>query len=291
MAGATAAGAPLNAWLKIGADDSITVLVDRSEMGQGVYTALPMLIAEELEVDLKRINVAAAPAGDAYVNQLNGGQITGTSNSVQDAWEKLRTAGAQARLMLIAAAAQAWRVDPAQCRARDGAVVGPEGKTLTYGRLAAAAARLPVPKEVKLKSAAKFRLIGKSQPRLDTPSKVDGSAQFGLDVQLPGMRYAVLAQSPTLGGKAASIDSSAAQALPGVRRVLSTTSGVMVVADHFWQALAARQALKITWGGEPPARQCGDQCRPEERGRNEPGLERAQGGRCRGRAHLGPAAP
>src|SRR5208282_2151491 len=130
-----------------------------------------------------------------------GGQVTGTSNSVQDAWEKLRTAGAQARTMLIAAAAARWRVDPAECHAANGSIANARGKTLTYGELAAAAARMPVPKGVKLKPAADFRLIGKSQPRLDTPSKVDGSAEYGLDVKLPGMLYAALEQSPVLGGK------------------------------------------------------------------------------------------
>jgi len=238
----------LNAWLRIGVDDSITVLVDRSEMGQGVYTALPTLLAEELEVDLSRIRIIPAPVGEPYVNALNGGQVTGTSNSVQDAWEKLRTAGAQARLMLIAAAARVWHLDPSECRAQGGKVIDrTRGRQLGYGQLAEAAARLPVPKDVKLKPAAEFRLIGKPLPRLDSPGKVDGSAEFGLDVQLPGMLYAAIAQSPTLGGKAEGVDSTAALAMPGVRRVLSSASGVVVVADHFWQALKARDTLKIRW--------------------------------------------
>jgi isoquinoline 1-oxidoreductase beta subunit len=244
---ASAAGGQLNAWLKIAADDSITVIVDRSEMGQGVYTALPMLLAEELEIDLAQIKIVAAPVGDAYVNAANGGQVTGTSNSVQDAWDKLRTAGAQARIMLIAAAAQAWRVDPGECRANNGVVANARGKTLSYGQLAEAAAKFPVPKQPKLKPSADFRLIGKPQARLDTPSKVDGSAEFGLDVRLPGMLYAAIALSPVLGGKALSVDSAAAEALPGVRRVLNAASGVVVVADHFWQAVKARNALKIAW--------------------------------------------
>jgi isoquinoline 1-oxidoreductase beta subunit len=245
--GGRARDSQLNAWLKIGSDNSVTFIVDRSEMGQGVYTALPMLLAEELEIDLARIKIVAAPVGDAYVNALNGGQVTGTSNSVTDAWDKLRTAGAQARMMLIAAAARAWRVDPAECHAKNGVVANARGKSLAYGELAAAAATLPVPKEVKLKPKADFRLIGKAQPRLDTPGKVDGSAEFGLDVKLPGMLYAALAQSPVLGGKAVSVDSAAAQTMPGVRRVLAISSGVIVVADHYWQALQARKALKITW--------------------------------------------
>jgi len=241
------APAELNAWLKIGSDDSITVLVDRSEMGQGVYTALPMLLAEELEVDLGRIAVVAAPVGPAYVNPGNGGQVTGTSNSVQDAFDKLRNAGAQARHMLIAAAAARWRIDASQCRAENGAVLGGAGKRLTYGELAAAAARLTPPKDVKLKSRAEFRLVGTPHARLDTPGKVDGSAQFGIDVRLPGMLYAVLVQCPTLGGKARRIDSSAAAALPGVRRILPTADGIVIVAEHVWQALGARRALTVEW--------------------------------------------
>lgn len=246
-----ARGSQLNAWLRIGSDDSITIVVDRSEMGQGVYTALPMLLAEELEVELSRIKVVAAPVGDAYVNALNGGQVTGTSNSVPDAWEKLRKAGAQARLMLIAAAAQMWHVNPSECHALNGKVVSVQGKTASYGQLAEAAAKVPIPKDVTLKDAPHFRLIGKSLPRLDTPDKVDGSAEFGLDVKLPGMLYAVIALSPTLGGKAASVDSTAAAAMPGVRRVLPTSSGVVVVADHFWQARKARAALRINWDPGP----------------------------------------
>jgi isoquinoline 1-oxidoreductase subunit beta len=243
----------LNAWLRIGTDDSISILVDRSEMGQGVYTALPTLIAEELEVDLARVSIAAAPVGEAYVNALNGGQVTGTSNSVPEAWDKLRKAGAQARMMLISAAAQRWHIDPSACHADNGRVIGTQGRSASYGQLADAAARLPVPKGVALKDARNFRLIGKPLPRLDTPGKVDGSAEFGLDVQLPGMVYAVIALSPTLGGKAVSVDSTAALALPGVRRVLPTASGVVVVAEHFWQAKKARDALRIVWEPGPNA--------------------------------------
>jgi isoquinoline 1-oxidoreductase subunit beta len=241
----------LNAWLRIGTDDSINILIDRSEMGQGVYTALPALIAEELEVDLSRVRIAAAPVGEPYVNALNGGQVTGTSNSVPEAWDKLRKAGAQARMMLIAAAAQRWHIDPTACRAQNGQVISAQGRTASYGQLAAAAARLSVPKEVALKDAKDFRLIGKPLPRLDTPGKVDGSAEFGLDVQLPGMLYAVIALSPALGGKAASVDSTAALACRGVRCVLPTASGVVVVAEHFWQARKARDALRIDWEPGP----------------------------------------
>src|SRR6202166_1873821 len=159
--GARAVSSQVNAWLTIGADNSFTVIVDRSEMGQGVYTALPMLLAEELEIPLDSITVVAAPVGDAYVNVANGGQITGTSNSVPDAWEKLRLAGAQARTMLVTAAAARWRVDPGVCHVRNGSILGPAGRTATYGEVAAAATKLPVPKVVKLKARADFQIIGK----------------------------------------------------------------------------------------------------------------------------------
>ncbi|MBV9727081.1 MAG: xanthine dehydrogenase family protein molybdopterin-binding subunit, partial [Gammaproteobacteria bacterium] len=243
----------MTAWLTIGTDDSITILVDRSEMGQGVYTALPMLLAEELEIDPAGVKILAAPVGEAYVNALNGGQITGTSNSVPEAWEKLRKAGAQARAMLITAAAQRWRVDPSSCHASNGRIRSATGQSASYGELAEAAARLPVPKEVPLKSPGEFRLIGKPLTRLDTPAKVNGSAEFGIDVKLPGMVHASIAFCPELGGKVASVDSAAALAMPGVRRVVQTASGVIVVADHFWQARKARDALRIVWAPGPNA--------------------------------------
>lgn len=244
----------LNAWLRIGADDSVTIIVDRSEMGQGVYTALPMLLAEELEVDLSRVKLVAAPVGDAYVNALNAGQVTGTSNSVPDAWEKLRKAGAQARSMLISAAARMWNVNPADCHAENGKVISKQGKVATYGQLAESAAKLPVPKDVVLKDRSQFRVIGKSLPRLDTPSKVDGSAEFGLDVRLPGMLHASILLSPTLGGKAQSADMTASLSMPGVRRIIPTSLGYVVIADHFWQARKAREALRVTWDAGPNAR-------------------------------------
>jgi isoquinoline 1-oxidoreductase subunit beta len=252
--GAALPGSQVNAWLKIARDNSITIIVDRSEMGQGVYTALPMLLAEELEIDFNVIRIVAAPVGDAYVSPGNGGQITGTSNSVQESWDKLRSAGATARTLLISAAAQRWRVDPAQCRVKNGTVVSPAGKVLTYGELADSAAKLAQPKDVKLKPKASFQIIGKSRPRIDTPGKVDGSAEFGLDVKLPGMLYAALAQCPVLGGKVKALDSNRADGMPGVRKVLVTSSGVVVVAEHFWQALKARDALTITWDSGANAR-------------------------------------
>jgi len=240
----SAVGGMPNAWLRIGGDNRITVLVDRSEMGQGVYTALPMLLAEELEVPLAAIAIEAAPAGAAYFNQMIGVQITGGSTSVRDAWTRLRQAGAAARVMVIQAAAAEWDVNVSECRVEGGKVLNADGDALTYGQVAEAASRLPVPKDVPLKPAVEFKLIGTRARRTDTAGKVDGSAQFGLDVQLPGMLYAALAQCPVLGGSVQSVDSRAAEAMPGVRRVLTTASGVVVVADHFWQARQARDALK-----------------------------------------------
>ncbi|MBM2853966.1 MAG: aldehyde oxidase [Steroidobacteraceae bacterium] len=250
---AAAVGGMPNAWLKIGGDNRITILVDRSEMGQGVYTALPMLLAEELEVPLAAIAIEAAPVGAAYFNQMIGVQLTGGSTSVRDAWTRLRQAGAAARVMLIQAAAAEWDVDVSECRVEGGRVLNADGDALTYGEVAEAASKLPVPKDVPLKPAGEFKLIGTRARRTDTAGKVDGSAQFGLDVQLPGMLYASLAQCPVLGGSVRSVDSAAAEAMRGVRRVLTTASGVVVVADHFWQARQARDALKIKWDAGPNA--------------------------------------
>ncbi|MBV6418724.1 MAG: Isoquinoline 1-oxidoreductase subunit beta [Steroidobacteraceae bacterium] len=242
-----------NAWLRIGTDNSITFLCARSEMGQGVYTALTMLIAEELGVDPTRIEVEFAPVGAAYVNALVGGQLTGGSTSVRDAWQKLRIAGAQAREMLKTAAAKQWDTAASACRVENGEIISPYGKRLRYGAVAEAAAALPVPTDVKLKGPDDFQWIGKALTRLDTPAKVDGSATFGIDVKLPGMLYAALAQPPMLGGKVETVDDSAAKSLPGVRRIVTTGSGVAVVADTWWQARKARDALKIEWDGAASA--------------------------------------
>ncbi len=252
-AGAGAGGQP-NAWLKIKGDNSITVLVDRSEMGQGVYTSLTQLLAEELELPMDKITVEAAPPGDVYINKLVGGQVTGGSTSVQDAWVKLRTAGAQARHMLIAAAAQQWGVDASQCRVANATIINAHGKTLTYGDVAEAASKMTPPKDVKLKAYGDFKLIGQPVARLDSPGKVDGSAQFGIDVKLPGMLYASLAQSPVLGGKVKSFDAAAAEKMPGVVKVVNTSGGVAVIAEHFWQAKSARDAIKIQWDAGPNAK-------------------------------------
>jgi isoquinoline 1-oxidoreductase beta subunit len=228
------------------------VLVDKSEMGQGVYTALTQLLAEELGLALEGIRVEAAPVGAVYVNALLGAQITGGSTSVRDTWEKLRKAGAQARTMLVQAAATHWGVDAARLRVEGGAVVNGRER-LSFGALAESAAKLPVPQEVSLKPAKDFTLVGKPAKRIDTAAKLDGSAVYGIDVKLPGMLHGALAQCPTLGGKLASFDASAAEAMPGVKKVVGTGNGVVVVADHYWQARKALDAVKITWDAGPNA--------------------------------------
>jgi isoquinoline 1-oxidoreductase beta subunit len=254
---AKSSGAPTtfaaNAWLHIGSDDKITFFCDKSEMGQGVYTALPMLIAEELGVGLERIKVEFAPPGDLYINNLIGGQITGGSTSVRDGWEKLRKAGATARQMLISAAAAEWGTDARNCKVENGVVLSPRFDRLRFGELAEAAAKLPVPKDVPLKPASQFTLIGKATRRKDTPAKVDGSAIYGIDVRLPGMLYAALAQSPTLGGSVRTYNGDKASAMPGVTAVVLTSSGLAVVADSWWRARKARDVLEIEWNPGPNA--------------------------------------
>ncbi len=242
-----------NAWLRIGTDDSITFFCDRSEMGQGVYTALPMLIAEELGVGLARIKVEFAPPGDAFHNGLLGGQITGGSSSVRDGWDKLRKAGATARHLLVSAAAAEWGIDARSCKVEDGVIVSPQFKKLSFGAVAGAAAKLTVPKDVPLKSAAQFTLIGKAQRRTDTPSKVDGSCIYGIDVKLPDMLHAALAQPPTLGGSVKTFNDEKARSMPGVRAVVLTSSGIAVIADSWWQARKARDAVQIEWDAGPNA--------------------------------------
>ena len=240
---------PLNAWLRIATDDSILVLVDRSEMGQGVATSLPMLLAEELEADWSKIRFEFAPAAEAYGNPaLFGMQATGGSSSVRAAWTPLRQAGAKAREVLIDAAAQTWDVDRSDCRAENGAVVhGPSDRRLTYGRLVEVAATLPLPDDPPLKDAAAFRIVGTRVARLDTPPKVDGSARFGIDVKVPGMLVAMIARCPVFGGAVAEFDATATRAVPGVRDVTQISSGVAVLADGYWPARQGREALTVRW--------------------------------------------
>lgn len=251
---APSAPVDLNAWLQVGTDGVVRFYCDRSEMGQGVYTALPMLVAEELGIAPGAIRVEFAPPGEQFTNNLLGTQITGGSTSVRDAWVKLRTAGAQAREMLVAAACEEWGIGREGCRVENGEVVSPRGDRLPFASVAEAAGKLPVPKDVTLKAARDFTVLGKPQKRLDTASKVDGSARYGIDVRLDGMLYGALAQPPALGGKLKSFDASAARGMPGVVDVVQTDSGVVVVADSWWRARKARDALKIQWDAGPNAR-------------------------------------
>ncbi len=236
-----------NAWVHIADDNTISILVAHSEMGQGVYTSMPMLVAEELNVDLSQIKVTDAPPGAAYVNALLGAQITGGSTSVRGSWEKLRVAGAQVREMLISAAAAEWNVDRSQIKADKGLVHGPNGKTATYGSLAAAAAKLPVPEKPPIKDPKDFRLVGKRTPRVDTPAKTNGTAEFGIDVKLPGMVYATVQQCPVIGGKVKSFDATQAKGMPGVQAVVQISDGVAVVADSWWRAKKASETVKVQW--------------------------------------------
>ena len=242
-----------NAWVHIADDNTITLISARSEMGQGVYTSMPMLIAEELNVDLNKIRVDIAPPGAVYVNALLGAQLTGGSTSVRDGWEKLRIGGAQVREMLLSAALQQWGGQASDYKAENGVVTGPGGKSATYGQLAAAASKLPVPDKVSIKDPKDFRIVGKPIKRLDTPAKVNGTAEYGIDVKLPGMVYASLEQCPVIGGKVKSFDASKAKGMPGVIDVVQINDGVAVVADSYWRAKKAREMVKVEWDEGPGA--------------------------------------
>jgi isoquinoline 1-oxidoreductase beta subunit len=253
-----------NAFLRVGSDDSVTVLLAHSEMGQGIWTALPMLVAEELDADWSRIRVEHAPAAPAYAHTAFGMQMTGGSTSTWSEFDRCRQAGAAARAVLIAAAAQRFGVSPADCRTENGVVIA-GSKRARYGELADAAAKLPVPKTVPLKDPKDWKLIGKPTKRLDTPEKITGRAQFGIDVQFPGLLTAVVARPPVFGGKVKSFDASKANAVPGVRTVVRVPTGVAVVADHFWAAKLGRDALKIDWELGPNASLDSDTLRQEFR--------------------------
>lgn len=250
--------AKANAWLHIGTDSKVTFLCDRSEMGQGVHTALTTLVAEELGIEPKHIHVEFAPPGEEFVNSLLGAQVTGGSTSVRDAWMKLREAGAEARERLLIAGGKTLKGQPSLCRiiAGDDGVgaVAMANKSVPFGDIAAAAAALPKPQNIRLKAPRDFKYIGKSLSRLDTPSKVDGSAIFGIDIRLPGMLYAALSQSPALGGSVKNFNADKAKAMPGVKHVVKTSSGIAVVADSWWQAKQARDAVQIEWDAGPNAK-------------------------------------
>ncbi len=237
-----------NAFVRIGPDERITVVVNKSEMGQGVYTSLPMLLAEELEADWKTISVQAAPVDHAYDHTEWGPvQGTGGSSSIRSEWDRFREAGAAAREMLISAAADRWKVDRTSCRADSGRILHTSGKSLSFGELVEEAAVLPVPENVPLKAPSEFKMIGKAMPRLDTPDKSTGRAIFGIDVQVPNMLMAVIARPPVFGATVKAVDMAEAKTIPGVMDTFEVKAGVAVVADNTWAALRGRDALKIEW--------------------------------------------
>ena len=250
-ADASAPSAP-NAFLRIAPDNSITVMVNRLEFGQGVHTALPMLIAEELDADWSQVHGELAPANIAYKDPAFGIQMTGGSGSVAHSFVQYREIGARARVMLIAAAAEQWKVKPEQCSTTNGSVTGPAGQKASYGSLADAAMKQPLPATVKLKDAKDFRFIGKPVKRLDARAKSTGRQQFGMDFKPEGTKVAVVARPPVFGAKVRSLDASKAKAIKGVIDVIEVATdrggrGVAVIADGYWQARQGRDALVIEW--------------------------------------------
>lgn len=244
-------GLAYSGFIRIDRQGTVTFIVHKVEMGQGTFTSIPMLLAEELEVDPARVKLEQAPPDNTlYADPLLGGQVTGGSTSIRGAWEPLRRAGATARVMLLQAAARQWNVDAKECSAALGVVThGPSGRRLHYGELVDAAAQLPVPRDVALKQPADFKLIGKPVKRLDSPDKINGRALFGIDAKVPGMRVATVAACPIVGGKLAGLNERAALAVPGVRQVLRLDNAVAVVGDHMWAAKQGLAALAPTWSG------------------------------------------
>jgi isoquinoline 1-oxidoreductase subunit beta len=243
-AATTGPSTKLNAWVHVGADDNITFYLHKSEMGQGPVTSLSQLLGEELECDWKKIHTEFAGVDPAY------GPLQGTfgSMTIRTCWDPLRKAGATAREMLLEAAAQKWGVDKSQLRAENNQVINTATNArASYGSLAEAAGKLTPPAKVTLKDWKDYHLIGTSPKRLDTPLKVNGTAQFGLDAKVPGMLYAVVARSPVIGGKVASFDDSKAKAVSGVKQVVQISRGVAVVADNTWSAMEGRRALQVQY--------------------------------------------
>ncbi len=238
-----------NAFIRIDHSGKTTLVMPQVEMGQGVYTAVAMILAEELDADYTQVVLEHAPPNDKlYGNPIFGIQVTGNSNSIRAFWKPLRNAGAAARAMLVQAAAQQWQVDAASCSASNGKVIhAASGRTLGYGDLADAAGNVPVPQNPPLKDPKDFTLIGKPLKRFDTPGKTDGKVVYGIDAMLPGMKFATIAASPVFGGKVAHVDDSAAKAIPGVRQVIVLDDLVAVVGDHMWAAKKGLDALVITW--------------------------------------------
>jgi len=243
----------LNAFVRIDSEGSVTLIMHKSEMGQGVYTGLVQLLAEELDCDLERVRIETAPVAAVYNNPVFPVQFTGGSMSISSCWSGLRLAGAAARMMLINAAAREWQVGSDSCRAERSFIYGPGGRKASYGQLAAAAGKLPVPDPaaIRLKPRSEFTVIGKSIKRIEVAEKINGSGKFGLDVRLPGMLRAVVARPPALGSTPKSIDDTAARAVRGVVTVVRLTSGVAVVAVNTYAARKGRDALVIEWQAAP----------------------------------------
>ena len=238
-----------NAFIRIDRSGQTTLVMPQVEMGQGVYTAIAMILAEELDADFSKVTLEHAPPDDKlYANPIFGIQVTGNSNSIRSFWKPLRVAGAAARLMLVQAAAQQWQVDPASCSASNGMVShASTGRTLSYGDLIAAASAQPIPQDPLLKAPKDFTLIGKPLKRLDTLNKTDGKVVYGIDAMLPGMKFATLAQCPVFGGKVGRVDDSAAKKIPGVQQIVVLDELVAVVGDHMWAAKKGLDALVISW--------------------------------------------
>ena len=255
-----------NAFVRVAPDGQVTVIVNKAEMGQGVCTSLAMLVAEELDADWSRVGFEFAPVGDAYVHPGFGLQLTGGSTSVAGMSEPLRKAGAAARAMLVAAAAQLWGVEPGACRTEKGVVLHEaSGRRAGYGELAGAAAAQPVPQDVPLKDPSRYLLLGRPTRRLDAPAKVAGTALFSLDVNRPGMLVALVERPPTFGGTVHSVDAEAARAVPDVVAVAAIDAGVAVIARGFWAAKKGREALRIEWDPGPHAALDTDTLREEFR--------------------------
>jgi isoquinoline 1-oxidoreductase beta subunit len=238
-----------NAFIRIDRSGQTTLVMPQVEMGQGVYTAIPMILADELDADFNKVTLEHAPPNDKlYANPIFGIQVTGNSNSIRSFWKPLRAAGATARLMLVQAAAQQWQVDPASCSTSNSVVIHPSsGRTLSYGDLIDAAGAQSIPQDPPLKDPKDFKLIGKPLKRLDTPNKTDGKVVYGIDAMLPGMKFATLAQCPVFGGKVGRVDDSAAKKVPGVQQIVVLDDLVAVVGDHMWAAKKGLDALVINW--------------------------------------------
>ena len=238
-----------NAFIRIDRSGATTLVMPQVEMGQGVYTAVPMILADELDADFSKVVLQHAPPNEKlYSNPTFGVQVTGNSNSIRAFWKPLRSAGAAARLMLVQAAAAQWQVDPVSCSTSNSIVShATSGRTLAYGDLVDAASALPVPQDPPLKDPKNFTLIGKPLKRLDTPNKTDGKVIYGIDAMLPGMKFATLAQCPVFGGKVGRVDDSAAKKIPGVQQIVVLDDLVAVVGDHMWAAKKGLDALVVSW--------------------------------------------